>query len=40
MIQTALRSMADEWLTLEKQIEWIAEARTRSVEAIGRVRGQ
>jgi hypothetical protein len=27
MVQTALRSMADQWLTLEKQIEWIAETR-------------
>ena len=40
MVQTALRSMADAWLTLEKQIEWIAETRARSVKAMGRVRGQ
>lgn len=32
--QTALRSMADQWLTLEKQIEWIAETRARSIKAI------
>lgn len=34
MVQTALRSMADQWLTLEKQIEWIAEMRARSTKAI------
>ena len=30
-IQTTLLSMADQWLTLEKQIEWIAETKARSV---------
>lgn len=29
MIQTALRSMADQWLTLERQIEWVEEARSK-----------
>jgi hypothetical protein len=28
-IRTALLSMADQWLTLEKQIEWIAAMRTQ-----------
>ena len=32
MIQTALLSMADQWLTLEKQIEWIEQARARAVQ--------
>jgi hypothetical protein len=30
MIQAALRSMADQWLTLEKQIEWISETKARA----------
>ena len=38
MVQTTLRSMADQWLTLAKQIEWIAETRARSAHAISRLR--
>jgi hypothetical protein len=38
MIQIALLSMADQWLTLAKQIEWIAETRARSAHAISRLR--
>jgi len=33
-IQTTLLSMADQWLTLEKQIEWIAETKARSAQQV------
>jgi hypothetical protein len=34
-IRNALLHMADQWLTLEKQIEWIAAMRTRFDHAPG-----
>ena len=40
MIQIALLSMVDQWLTLEKQIEWIAETRARSTKAMGPAPGK